>query len=264
MLRQASVDRGRGFDWGKTSRDYARFRPGPPDSFYRRLEALGVGLPGQRILDLGTGTGVLARRFARHGAVVAGCDVAPEQVEMARALAEADGVTVDFRVAPAEQTPFLDHSFDVATANQCWLYFDAPKVVAELRRVLVPGGWIVTSHFNWLPRRDPVAGASEELILKYNPQWSGVDFSGEVPDRPGWADLATFSLVAMFRYDEAIPFTRETWRGRMRACRGVGAALAPEEVEAFDRELGALLAETTAESFAVLHRLDVHILDFRF
>lgn len=257
-----AVDRGKAFDWGKTARDYARFRPGPPPSFYARLGALGVGVPGQRILDLGTGTGVLARRFARQGAAVAGIDVAPEQVEMARALAEAEGVTVDFRVAPVEQTPFPDASFDVATANQCWLYFDAARAIAEMRRVLRPGGWIVTSHFCWLPRRDPVACASEHLVLRYNPGWSGADWAGEIPDRPGWADPALFRLRAMFSYDEPIAFTRETWRGRLRACRGTGAALAPEELEAFDRAHAALLEQMTPESFHILHRLDAHILEY--
>jgi hypothetical protein len=46
------IDGGLEFDWGKTSRDYAAFRHGYPESFYELLSALGVGRPGQRILDL--------------------------------------------------------------------------------------------------------------------------------------------------------------------------------------------------------------------
>src|SRR5687767_3553212 len=53
-------------DWGKTSEDYSVHRPGPPPSFFARLAALGIGREGQRILDLGTGTGVMARQFARQ------------------------------------------------------------------------------------------------------------------------------------------------------------------------------------------------------
>ena len=52
-----NIDAGRSIDWGKTSQDYDRYRPGPPDSFYRKLQALDVGLPGQSLLDMGTGTG---------------------------------------------------------------------------------------------------------------------------------------------------------------------------------------------------------------
>jgi len=60
---------------GKTSQDYSVDRPGPPPSFFARLAALGIGREGQSILDLRTGTGVLARQFARQGAVVQGVDI---------------------------------------------------------------------------------------------------------------------------------------------------------------------------------------------
>ena len=78
-----TIDGGRPIDWGRTSSDYAAHRPGPPPSYYERLAALGVGTPGQRLLDLATGTGLVARSFAARGCHVAGCDIAPEQVEMA-------------------------------------------------------------------------------------------------------------------------------------------------------------------------------------
>jgi ubiquinone/menaquinone biosynthesis C-methylase UbiE len=77
-------------------------------------------LPGQSILDLGTGTGVMARRFAQQGSAVAGIDISAEQIAAARELAAARKLDVDFRVAPAEATPFPEASFDVVTANQCW------------------------------------------------------------------------------------------------------------------------------------------------
>ena len=59
-------------DFGKTAQDYGRYRAGFPESFFDRLTAMGVGLPGQRLLDLGTGTGTVARGFARRGCIVTG------------------------------------------------------------------------------------------------------------------------------------------------------------------------------------------------
>ena len=257
------VDAGRRIDWGKTSDDYAQHRPGPPPSFYEKLRALGVGLPGQRILDLGTGTGVLAREFARAGATVAGIDVAEGQIEAARRLAAEERLTVDLRVSPAEATPFAAHSFDCVTANQCWLYFDTARAIAEVRRLLAPGGLLVTSHFTYLPREEPIARETEQLILKYNPQWTGADWAGEVTAMPRWAEQ-DFRLVGFFVYDEAIPFTPESWRGRMRACRGIGAGLSSAEVSAFDAEHAALLARIADERFTILHRIDARVLRFRF
>ena len=51
-------------DFGKTASDYGRYRAGFPAELYDRLQSFGVGLEGQRLLDLGTGTGYLVRGFA--------------------------------------------------------------------------------------------------------------------------------------------------------------------------------------------------------
>lgn len=257
-----AVDEGMTIDWGKTSVDYASYRPGPPLSFYERLVALGIGKAGQHLLDLGTGTGVIARQMARQGCHVSGIDVSGGQITAARECAAQEKLTIAYEVAPAEDIPFSAGSFDVVTANQCWLYFDKPKVLAELKRVLKPGGVFVTSHFSWLPRIDPIARASEELVLKYNPAWSAKDWDGVVRTVHTWME-GQVVLQAMFFYDVDVPFTRETWRGRMRACRGVGAALSAEKVEAFDREHDALLQRTVAahdgDTFTITHRIDASI-----
>ncbi len=82
-MKQDTIDAGREFDWGRTSTDYARYRSGYPPEFYELMQRLGIGLPGQRILDLGTGTGVLARAFAAQGADVTAVDLAANQIEQA-------------------------------------------------------------------------------------------------------------------------------------------------------------------------------------
>ena len=79
MITKTDIDGGHAFDWGKTSPDYAVYRPGYPASFYTVLQAVGIGRPGQHILDLGTGTGVLARAFAQQGTHVIGVDIADAQ-----------------------------------------------------------------------------------------------------------------------------------------------------------------------------------------
>ena len=79
---------------------------------------------------------------------------------------------------------------------------------------------------------------------------------------PGWSE-ERFTLVGFFRYDVRIPYDRETWRGRVRACRGVGASLSPEEVERFDVEHEALLEATAPESFSILYRVQAHIFECR-
>jgi SAM-dependent methyltransferase len=163
-------------------------------------------------------------------------------------------------VARAEETGLSTGSFDVITASQSWLYFDERRAVPEVHRLLRPGGVLVTSSFGWLPRLDPIARASEALVLKHNPDWSAADFSGEVPFAPQWID-GHFRVKAMFVFQEAIPFTRQSWRGRIRACRGVGATFTPERLAEFDREHAGLLERIASESFTVLHSVNAHILE---
>ena len=250
-----SHDPGMKIDWGKTSLDYAKYRPGPPPSFYQKLRERGVGLAGQKILDLGTGTGVLARRFARQGCDVIGTDVSPEQIKMAATLADLEKLSVRFFTVPSENADF-ENRFDAITANQCFLYFDRTKVIPAIKKLLAPTGIFVTSHFSWLPLVDPIAKATEELILKHNPNWTAHGFTGEVPTVP-YRLGEDFVVVDSFVYDEPIRFTRDEWRGRIRACRGVGAALSPEAVERFDLEHSAILDR---DDFAVLHRIDAHLM----
>lgn len=95
------------------------------------------------------------------------------------------------------------------------------------------GGTLVTSHFTFLPRLDPIVRASEELVLEHNPKWSGADWDGRIPAHPK-RSRSDFVMRAMFFYDEAIPFTRESWRGRIRALRGIGATLSTKEVAVFE------------------------------
>ena len=249
----------RPIDWSRTSVDYADWRPDYPEEFYMRLRSIGVGLPGQTILDLGAGVGFLATRFAAQGASVIGVDVAEGQIAAARHRAAAIGVTVDFRVAAAEETGLPDAAFNVISASQCWLYFDREPMIAEVRRMLKPEGVLLLAHFCWLPREDRVARASEALVLQFNPDWSAADWSGEIPEIPPWA-VGRFEKVGGFVFDADVPFTHASWRGRLRACRGVGASLSADEVAAFDAAHAELLRRQVPEVFAVRHRIDAFLL----
>lgn len=70
MSAPAAIGHGRSVDWGRTSADYALYRPGPPPSFYDRLAAFGVGLPGQRILGAALSEGEISAFDAEHDALL--------------------------------------------------------------------------------------------------------------------------------------------------------------------------------------------------
>jgi ubiquinone/menaquinone biosynthesis C-methylase UbiE len=228
-------------DFGKTAADYGRYRAGFPDQLYDRLSRFAVGLPGQRLLDLGCGTGGLSRGFARRGCDVTGLDRSQNLLDEAKRLDAAAGLSVHYVMARAEDTGLDTSSFDVVTAGQCWHWFDRPAAVLEARRVLKPGGALVLAHFDWIPLPGNVVEATERLIEKHNPAWKLGGGSGV----HAWAlaDLATAGFIELetFSFDLMVPYTHEAWRGRIRASAGVGATLPPEAVERFDRDHTAML-----------------------
>ena len=172
-IKDDRIDSGKAFDWGKTSREYARYRDIYPEEFYKKIVDRSLCINGQRVLDLGTGTGVLPRNLYKYGAEWTGTDISPEQIEQARILATASKMKIDFQEVPTEQLEFPARSFDVITACQCFWYFDHEKVMPKLAELLKKDGKLLILYMAWLPYEDRLAGASEELILKYSPTWSG-------------------------------------------------------------------------------------------
>jgi cyclopropane fatty-acyl-phospholipid synthase-like methyltransferase len=257
MITKTNIDEGHAFDWGKTSPDYAVYRPGYPASFYTVLQALGIGTPGQDILDLGTGTGVLARAFAKQGAHVTGVDIAEAQIVAAQQLATQEHLDIRFETCAAEEAAFPPQSFNIISCGQSWLYFDTQRMIPLVKTWLKPGGKLVLTYLSWLPRKDPIAQASEQLILRYNPHWSDADFPGSRTIQHAWS-RQDFRLVTYHAYEEGIPFTRDSWRGRIRACRGIGAALPADEVARFDQEHDALLRQIAPDTFTILHQVWLH------
>lgn len=228
-------------DFGRAASDYARYRHGFPPSLFERLRERGLGIPGQRILDIGTGTGSLARGFARAGSVVTGLDISPLLLEQARALDREEDLRIEYRVARAEATGFGDGQFDLVCAGQCWHWFERARAVTEVHRLLRPGGQVLIAHFDWLPLPGNVVAATETLILKHNPAWHLAGTSGIYPR--WFADLGSggFTALESFSYDETVMYSRDSWRGRIGASAGVAATLTPERVALFDAEHAQLL-----------------------
>lgn len=249
-IYRLDIDDGKSFDWGKTSADYAKYRDIYPEELFRRIAERGLCVTGQTVLDVGTGTGVLPRSMYGYGAKWTAADIAEEQIKQARMLSA--GMDIRYFVAPAEEISFADSSFDVITACQCFWYFDHEIVMPKFARMLKKDGRILILYLAWLPFEDPVAGASEDLVLKYSPDWSG---AGETvrPITIPECYSAAFELAHHEEFRIRIPFTRETWHGRMRTCRGVGASLTCEELAAWDAQHQALLDSIAPEEFEVLH-----------
>lgn len=259
-IRNKNIDNGKAFDWGKASRDYAKYRDIYPKAFYEKLAGLSLGVEGQNVLDLGTGTGVIPRNMYCYGAQWTGTDISENQIMYARELSREAGMDIKYMVSPAEEIDFPDESFDVITACQCFMYFDKDKVLPKIHRLLKKDGHFCVLFMAWLPEESVIAKTSEELVLKYNSSWSGGHMTRYPLNTPSWCG-SLFEPVHMLTFDLPVTFTRESWHGRMKACRGIGASsLDKKEIASWEKEHIAYL-QTVPEVFDVLHY--VSILDVR-
>ena len=255
-----NIDGGHAFDWGRTSENYAKFRDIYPDEFYQYIVDRGLCVKGQDVLDMGTGTGVLPRNMYRFGANWTGTDISEAQIEQAKRLSE--GMDIRYEAKSAENINFPENSFDVITACQCYWYFDHEHIAPQLAKILRKDGKFVMLVMNWLPFEDKIAGASEKLVLKYNPNWSGCNDTMH-PVNIHEAYSRHFDIEHTNEFILNVPFTRETWNGRIKACRGIGASLPPEQIEKWETEHKAMLNEMAEENFTVKHYAAIAVLKVR-
>ena len=188
-------------DFGRHSDDYATYRPGFPASFYDRLGAI-VRIDGARVLDLGTGPGVMALELAARGGMVTGVDISEGQIAVARRVGKARNLQdrLRFVLASAEHTGFASGSFELVTAGQCWHWFDGAAVMSEARRVLSAGGVVVVAYYSYLAEHCAVARDTEALILEHNPSWTMAGSRGIYPEQIDELIHAGFKLVEQFCY----------------------------------------------------------------
>lgn len=252
MIQNTKIDNGRGFDWGRTSYDYAKYRDIYPTEFYQKLIDMDLCVDGQKVLDIGTGTGVLPRNLYRCGAEFTGIDISKNQIEQAILLSQKSNMDIKFQCVPAEKIDFPADSFDVVTACQCFTYFNHEELAPKIYKMLKPDGRFVVLYMAWLPFEDLIAGKSEELILKYNPMWTGCKEVRHAISMPE-VYKEYFTLENQEVYDVSVPFNRESWNGRMKSCRGIEASLSEAEVEQFDQEHRKLLEKIAPEEFKILH-----------
>jgi len=255
----SSAVHSRQVDYGKASNFYAEHRPGFPQQFYDRLELLGVEFKGKKVLDLGSGPGVIALELAKRGATeVVGTDISAGQIEAANQLAQKFGLQdkCKFKVAPSEETGLPEKYFDAVTAGTCWHWFDNEKACKEVRRVLKPGGLLIAANYVYVGTEDKLAGDTEQLIYKYNPAY---------PIKPQHGlqhDLITklvtegkFEFLELFCFDYAQPFSHESWVKRMLTHSGVASGeMSEEQVKNFSDDVRKLLADHPA-TVHIKHRV---------
>ncbi len=248
------IDSGKSFDWGNTSKAYAKYRDIYPPFLYDKLREFGVSADGTSWLDLGTGTGILPLNLYNPKADITGADISAQQIFFAQSAAAEKGYNISFIVSPAENLPFPDNSFDVICAAQCFWYFEKEKTRAEIKRLIKPNGKFIKIVLDWA-YDDEISAKSITLVKKHNPLWEPQGLATE----DMFDDLFEGRKTEI--YSLKLAFERENWHGRMCACRGTLASMDAETFKKWSEEHIKML-ENYPEKFEMAHKLYISIFEF--
>lgn len=132
------------------------------------------------------------------------------------------------------------------------MYFNLPVAIPRIYRLLKNEGCFCILFMAWLPDESEIAQKSEELVLKYNPVWSGGHMKRYQLAAPEWSK-DFFTVENALTFDLNVTFTHESWHGRMKVCRRIGASsLNSAEISAWEKEHIAMLSEFP-EVFDIMH-----------
>lgn len=246
-MEKILVDEGQKFDFGKTSKEYGKYRDIYPQKLFDKLHEIGVGVKGSEWLDLGTGTGVVPRGMAKFGANIKAIDLSENQIETAKELSK--GIqNIKYEVLSAEEIDYPENTFDAITACQCFWYFDPDVIVPKIRKMLRPDGIFLKVYMSYM-KEETITQDSNKIVKEINGTWSGASASVK--------DLTThyFENPHMETLIVELPFTRETWHGRMMASRGVMASMDEVQLKRFVQEHREMLNTKYPEEFTVRHKI---------
>lgn len=245
-MEKLIVDNGQNFDFGKTSVEYAKYRNIYPKELYEKLYFIGVGKQGTNWLDLGTGTGEIPRGLASKGANIIATDISNEQIQQAKFMST-DYTNISYEICSAEDIDYPESMFDVITACQCFWYFDPNVIVPKIKKMIKPNCLFLKLYMSYL-KEDEIASQSHSLVKELNPNWVG--------GSPAVQDLKThyFDNPQMESFIIDLPFTKESWHGRIKACRGVLASMDSDTFNIFEKKHLKIISNLPNE-FIVKHKV---------
>ena len=124
--------------------------------------------PGERVLDVACGTGVISRLASERvgvGGSVTAIDIAPDMIDVAKSVATSEGAKIDWRIADAASLPIPDASVDVVLCQMGLMFMEnRAAAVAEMHRVLAPSGRLA---INTPGRIQPVYELMERAMVEH-------------------------------------------------------------------------------------------------
>lgn len=257
--------RARSFDaWAD---EYDRYRPTYPDALFATIQSR-LELPARpHVADLGAGTGRASLAMATLGWRVTAIEPAKQMLEQLRRRASEDGLVLATVEATAEETGLDPASVDLATAAQAFHWFDKERAVAEMARIVRPGGGVALF---WNVREEEaspfVAGYHALLEARFGSADTGRYLqagrpSGQDATRRAFEGLDSFSPLAKIELRHELAMSAEEFMG-MAFTASYVRALPEDDQVGFRADLAALLAGNglaELQAFSVPYRVDLWI-----
>lgn len=226
--------------WSSGGRHYDQISRGIADALEHCVLRLDPR-PGERILDLSTGTGWTSRLVARRGATVTGADIATDLLQAARDKANAEGLPITYQIGDAEDLPFETGSFDAVVSTFGIMFASRPEeAAAQLARVCRKGGRIALT--TWLS--DSSLFRMFQVMKRYMPVPAGP--APRSPFEWGNTDRLRELLGTSFalRFEKGVSFYREptaeaawhTFSTGYGPTRALAESLDPERREALRKD----------------------------
>lgn len=228
---------------------------------------------GERVLDVACGTGIVARMIAQqlNGQVhIAGLDLSPAMVEVARSTAIQEGVAIEWHVGSAEDLPFPDASFDLVVIQQGLQFFpDQAAALREVFRVLVPGGRVTSATWTEIDNHPFFVAFAEAIERHLGTRAMYTPFTLGDRDRlqalfidAGFRDIAIERVGRTLRYPSPELFINlgvASTSAAVPALQAMDATQRAALIQAVHADMAAPLEERV-EGEDVVMRMEAHIL----
>ena len=262
MTRLAATNAARSFDaWAP---DYDRYRPQYPQVLFDHIAAK-LALPaGPQVVDLGAGTGRASLAMAERGWQVTAVEPGGPMLDVLRARAVDAGLSVRATQARAEETGLPTASTDLVTAAQAFHWFDGPRAVAEMARILRPlGGVALFWNVRDETRSAFVAGYHDLLHAWFGDADTGRYLqagrsTGRQQTQAALTNAPEFEAVELDEVAHELSMTATDFIG-MAFTASYVQSMEPSDQDRFRAELDALLArhELLTGEFSIPYRVDL-------
>jgi len=239
-----TVERGRSFDaWAD---EYDRYRPTYSLALFARI-ARELELPQTpHVADLGAGTGRASVAMASIGWRVTAVEPGGPMLDVLRARAVQEGLPIETVQATAEATGLEGASFNLATAAQAFHWFDKPAALAEIARIVRPGGGVALFWNVRDEARSPFVADYHRILDRYGAVAEGKYIqagrsSGRSSTRAALEAAAGFEPPVLHELHHDLPASADAF---------IGMAFTASYIRALDQETQARFRAETLELLA--------------